>query len=211
MIRSDENQLRTVRLYGPLGARFGRVHRLAVQSAAEAVRALCVLLPGFERELMTAHDRNVGFGVFVGTRNLGRDELGVPARDDDIRIAPFIRGAKRQGITQIIIGVIIIAAVTYFSAGTLTAQTIAATATAGGVTGAVFGIGVAMVLGGVAQALTPTPRGLGTADSANNGASYRFNGPVNTTAQGNPVPLLYGEMIVGSATISAAIVAEDQQ
>ena len=29
-------------------------------------------------------------------------------------------------------------------------------------------------------------------------------------AQGNPVPLLYGEMFVGSATISAGIYSEDQ-
>ena len=30
-------------------------------------------------------------------------------------------------------------------------------------------------------------------------------------AQGNAVPLLYGEMFIGSATISAGIFAEDQQ
>jgi len=40
-------KLRTIRLYGPLGTRFGREFRLAVDSPAEAVRALCVLLPGF--------------------------------------------------------------------------------------------------------------------------------------------------------------------
>ena len=47
-------------------------------------------------------------------------------------------------------------------------------------------------------------------DGPNNGASYNFNGPVNTTAQGNPVPLLYGELFVGSSTISAGIYSEDQ-
>ena len=41
-------------------------------------------------------------------------------------------------------------------------------------------------------------------------ALHNFNGPVNTTAQGNPVPVIYGEMIVGSATISAGIYSEDQ-
>ena len=34
-------RIRTVRLYGWLGRAFGREHRLAVASPAEAVRALC--------------------------------------------------------------------------------------------------------------------------------------------------------------------------
>ena len=67
-----------------------------------------------------------------------------------------------------------------------------------------------MTLGGVVQLLTPQQRALSVKDGPNNGASYNFNGPINTTAQGNPVPVLYGELIVGSATISAGIYAEDQ-
>ena len=40
---------------------------------------------------------------------------------------------------------------------------------------------------------------------------YHFNGVVNTTAQGNPVPLGYGRMIVGSAVVSAGIYAMDRK
>jgi len=58
--------------------------------------------------------------------------------------------------------------------------------------------------------LSPQQRALSAKDGPNNGASYNFNGPVNTTAQGNPVPLLYGELFVGSSTISAGIYSEDQ-
>ena len=68
-----------------------------------------------------------------------------------------------------------------------------------------------MMLGGVAQLLSPQQRGLSAKDGPENGASYNFNGPVNTTAQGNPVPLLYGELIIGSATVSAGIYSQDQQ
>lgn len=201
--------LRTIRLYGKLGARFGRVFRLAVQSPAEAVRALCCMIPGFEREFMTAHDRGVGFAVFIDKRSIGEDQLlsGLPG---DIRIAPVLTGRKNGGWMQVIVGVIIIAAATYFSLGTATAPTTAAVFGTG-ITGVAISLGVAMVLGGVTQLLTPTPKGLGTKDGPDNGASYRFNGPVNTTAQGNPVPLLYGELIIGSAVVSAAIMAEDQQ
>ncbi|MCH3763267.1 tail assembly protein, partial [Campylobacter coli] len=82
--------------------------------------------------------------------------------------------------------------------------------TAGGMVQATATLGLSMMLGGVAQMLSPQQRLLSARDRPENGASYNFNGPVNTTAQGNPVPLLYGEMFVGSATISAGIYSEDQ-
>ncbi|VFS55940.1 Phage-related protein, tail component [Kluyvera cryocrescens] len=47
-------RLTTIRLYGALGARFGRVHKLAVQTSAEAVKALCINLDGMESYLMNA-------------------------------------------------------------------------------------------------------------------------------------------------------------
>ena len=200
----DEQKVRTVRLYGKLGATYGRVWRLAVESPAEAVRALCVLAPGFEREMMTAHERGIAFGVFTGRRNVGADELHLPGGDDDIRIAPVTMGAK-SGWAQILIGVVIVAVAAYATGGaSLTASGSA------GLWGVATAVGGAMIMGGIAQVLAPTPRGLATRDGPDNGASYHFSGPVNTTAQGNPVPLLYGELTVGSATISAAIYAEDQ-
>ena len=76
--------------------------------------------------------------------------------------------------------------------------------------GAMASMGMAMALGGLVQMLSPQQRALSAKDGPNNGASYNFNGPVNTTAQGNPVPLLYGELFVGSSTISAGIYSEDQ-
>lgn len=185
-------KLRTVRLYGRLGSRFGRAHRLAVGSAAEAVRALCVLLPGFKQELASSKDRGVNYAVFLGRRNITRDELGLPPGRDDIRIAPVLQGSKRAGIFQTILGVALVVI------GVVTQQYQLAYA------------GAAMALGGVVQMLSPTSLGLAAKDGPDNGASYNFNGPVNTTAQGNPVPLLYGRMIVGSAVVSAGIYAEDQ-
>lgn len=61
------------------------------------------------------------------------------------------------------------------------------------------------------QLISPQMKGLSAKDSAENKPSYNFNGAVNTTAQGNPVPLGYGRMIIGSAVISAGIYAMDQK
>jgi predicted phage tail protein len=191
-------RLRTIRLYGLLGARFGRKFRLAVSNPAEAVRALCVLLPGFQQYLMGAKAKGMEFAVFVGRQNLSKEQLHDPPGNDDIRIAPVLVGSKRGGILQTILGVVLIVVGVWTQNYQLVFQ--------GGV----------MVLGGVAQMLAPQPKGLGAKDSAENTPNYSMNGAVNTQAQGNPVPVAYGGhdtkgMFVGSAVISGGIYAEDQQ
>ncbi len=202
-------QLRTIRLYGTLGTQFGRVHRLAVATCAEAVQALCVLLPGFERELMGSKDRGVGYACFLGKRNLSEDRLCDPAGHADIRIAPMVQGAKRSGLFSIVLG-----AALFFAAPLLVNPATMAMLGEGGAM--MLGAGVAsmgklLMLSGVTQLLSPQQKGLSAKDGPDNGASYNFNGAVNTTAQGNPVPLLYGELITGSAVASSGIYAEDQQ
>ena len=71
-------------------------------------------------------------------------------------------------------------------------------------------IGVSLVLGGVAQLISPTPKISSGEDSTNDPRkSYSFSGIQNVARQGVPVPVVYGEMIVGSVTISAGINTED--
>lgn len=195
--------LRTIRLYGKL-SKFGREHRLAVANPAEAIRALCVLIPGFEKELMTSKDRGIGYAVFIGKQNLKEDELQVPPGQEDIRIAPVIMGSKNGGIFNIILGVVLIASSFLIPSNGLLGLGVLTQ-------GTVAGLGLSLALGGIIQVISPQPSGLSGVQSPDNGASYNFNGPVNVTAQGNPVPLLYGEMIVGSATISAGIYSQRQQ
>jgi predicted phage tail protein len=198
------DEVRTIRLYGKLGAQFGRIHRLAVASTAEAVRALSVLLPGFEREMMTSRERGVRYACFLGKENIGADQLHL-AGGGDIRIAPVLAGAK-AGVLQTIIGATLVAAgVALGVYGVLTGNPLLAT-----IGESIANAGLVITLGGVIQMLSPQQSGTAAADGAANSASYNFNGPVNTTAQGNPVPLLYGRMIVGSAVISAGILSQDE-
>lgn len=67
--------LRTVRFYGKLGSKFGRVHRLALDTntPAEAMRALCAMHPGLQTELMRSKDKGIGYAVFRGKENIGKD------------------------------------------------------------------------------------------------------------------------------------------
>ena len=71
--------------------------------------------------------------------------------------------------------------------------------------------GVGLAIGGAVQYLVQIPDGNTGTNSVDNGASYNFNGPVNVTAQGNPIPVLYGELITGSVTVSGDLYSEEQQ
>ncbi|MFP3564685.1 tail assembly protein [Paraburkholderia sp. SIMBA_030] len=188
-------KLRTVRLYGIVGARFGRVHRLAVASTREAMRALCVTIPGFEKFMMNAKDNGLTFAVFNGRKNLAEDELSHPVGEDEIRIAPILMGSKTGGLFQTILGAVLIVVGAVISIY-------------GGSGTPLIGMGASMMLGGIMQMLSPQTTGL--AGTTNNGTSYYFNGPINSAAQGEPVPLVYGRMIVGSKVISSGIYAQDQ-
>ena len=206
----SQQKLRTIRLYGTLGSRFGRVHRLAVLNASEAIRALCILIPGFERFLMESRDQRLTYSVFLGRENIGQDRLKVPVGNSDIRIAPMVIGSKRAGSLQTIIGIALIVAASYFSGGAVAGGKGLIGGATGSGWGAVANVGIAMAMGGVMQLMSPQAKGLGSRDSPDRRASYSFNGPVNTAAQGNPVGLLYGQLTVGSAVISAGIYAQDQ-
>lgn len=198
------DKIRTIRLYGKLGAKFGRVHRYVCNSTAEAVRAMCLMVPGFQREL---NESKGGYTVFIGKQNIGEDGLHYPTGDEDIRIAPVVTGSGRGGVFQIVLGAVLVAAAFWTGGASLGAGGVAFSGLAGQ---AAFSMGAAMILGGVSQLLVKTPGGITGVESPDNGASYNFNGPVNVTAQGNPVPILYGEMITGSVTISGDMFSEDQ-
>lgn len=188
-METTTERIKTVRLYGKLGNEFGRVHHLAVKNAAEAVRALCVLYKGFEQRIL---EYNGGWAIFYGKENMKLEELTYPSGGDDIRIAPVPAGAKSGGIFAVVVGAALIATGVFAPVG----ATIAAGAMA---------FGAAMVVGGLMMMLSPQPKGPDSMDGVENKSSYSFNGPVNTVAQNNPVPLLYGQLTVGGAVISGGV------
>lgn len=192
-----------VRLGGYL-KQFGKRHRFLVGSTKEALRAMCKQVEGFGDALAMSEEKGVRFAVFNGKHNIKDvDELSIGTKSV-LTILPVYEGSKKAGTFQTILGAVLIAVAAYFTAG------FSLGFTAAGVWGAVAVAGASMMLGGIAQLLAPQPSGLKMQEDSENRASYAFGGPVNTTAQGNPIPLFYGEREVGGAIISAGILAEDQ-
>lgn len=188
----------TILLLGELGQQFGRRHRMVVHSAAEAIRALSANFPAFERELMASGERGVGYRVISGREALGLEQLHDPTGAQRIVIAPVISGAGGNGLGQILLGAALIAVSWWNPMGWAAAGAFLSQAT-------LYSVGTSMILGGVAQMISPAPASSSPSEKPQNQPSYTFNGAVNTTAQGQPVPVGYGRLIVGSAVISAGI------
>lgn len=172
---------------------FGRSHKFMVSSGREAIKALCKQVKGFEHALSVAHLKGFRFAIFNGKHNIkDPEELNLGSKDV-MRIIPILEGSKRAGLFQTLLGAVVIVIGAF-----------------AGFNPAIMMAGASMMLGGVVQMLAPQPGGLKTKSDADNQASYAFGSPVNTTAQGSPIGVLYGEREVGGAVISAGIVAEDQ-
>lgn len=220
--------IRDVYLYGAAGKRFGRHFRLDVASPFEAVRALIVLRPGL-REVIRQGQWRVIVGsphiknaiqVHTGGMNLGALPL---------HLVPATGAAGGDGsVGKIAAGVVLIGAsiVTAGLAAPAGFAALGAFSTFGAaMTGASFMgvsaasvavLGASMVLGGIAGMLAQPPQGIpgvnaSPTDSAAPGdkPSFLFNGIVNNTAQGGPVPLVFGTHLTGSVVVSGSVDASD--
>lgn len=179
-------------------------HKFLVATPAEAIKAMMFQIPGFAKAFKASENRGIKFALVTDKREIkDLDELKMGACKV-LKIIPKYKGSKNSAFAYIAAAIIILVSIYYPPAAA------ALGVTAGG---AAVGtsIAISLALGGITQLLTPQASGLSTSSDVDNKASYAFGGPVNTTAQGQPVPVLYGEREVGGAIISASIVSEDQQ
>lgn len=188
--------MKTVILYGELAKRFGKTHQFDVATIGESVRAMKANFAGFEAFMNKAHLDGFGFRLLVGENPLNKDEeLELPTGQAEVfKIVPVVMGSG--GFGKIFLGALLVVG------GLLITGATFGGATALG--GAIAGAGIGMIIGGISQLLTNPPK-LPEATTADDKASYLFNGPANTTAQGGSVPVGYGRLMIGSIVISAGI------
>ena len=197
--------LRKIKLYGKLAKFIGkRVLEADVATAAEAVRFLLANWPELEAHMNDQHYR-----VSIGTYDIDLEELHHPAGAAPISFVPVVAGAGAVG--RIIAGIALIAlsfGIASLAAGAALAGSLSGFALQAIAFGTQAGLlaGIGLALGGVAQLLTPTPKVPQGADKQDDPRkSYSFSGIQNTSRAGTPVPIVYGETLVGSVVISAGI------
>lgn len=121
-----------------------------------------------------------------------------------IHIVPRMEGAK-SGWTGILAGAALIAA--SFIPGLNVAVWAGAVATWSSLA---FSLGVSMMLGGVAQMLAPQPKAPSMHSADNGKQNTYFSSLDNMVAQGNPLPVAYGEVMTGSRRISQELSTRDE-
>ena len=209
--------LRVIKVYGTLAKFLGaKSFKAAVQTPLEAIRFLRANFPGLDAHL-AEHDYKISVGRHELDAGKQPEQLTYPTGlSEPIRIIPVIVGAGSAG--RIIAGVALIAFAIIAGPASggflgLGAGGPAGSALLGGVAAQIIGaVGASLALSGVAQLLTPTPQQApiptGIDNSTDPRSSYGFSGVLNVSRQGIPVPIVYGETVVGSVVLSAGINTE---
>lgn len=199
-LHGEYSDMKVIRFYGALAKKFGKVHYLDVTTVQEGLYALSRMLGGY-KEYMQTTGKDIQYAIFLGSQQLLKTELGRPfSEQEEVRVIPMIQGSG--DIFRVILGITIIAFLGPWSS-------IGGTALFGTTVGAIAtSIGTSLILGGLGSALfgsgSPELQDQSTYETENR-PSYAFNGPVNTVKQGNPVPIGYGRLLVGSQVISAGL------
>lgn len=207
--------MRVIKVYGSLAKFLGhRSFKAAVSTPAEAIRFLLANFPKLEGHMAQHH-----YKVTTGRLQLAiadhPEVLTYPvAESEPIRIIPVVAGAG-SGFGQIAagIGLIALALINPFGAAAIGTFGLTAPIAVTSILPAIGAIGFSLALSGTARLLTPTAQTSAISsgsDSFNDPRkSYSFSGIQNVSRQGVPVPIVYGETIVGSVVISSGINTEE--
>ena len=190
--------MKIVKVYGALRKLLGKTRfEFVADTPAQAMRALLANFPHLERWLIDSEKNGVAYRVTVGKQKVHNDDMSgmfAPWSEQDVfSITPVLIGAGR-GLGTILVGVAIVAAAVFIPGLGL------------GLSGALVTkvglVGGALILGGIAQMISPVPK---PPREASQLESNSFSGVANTVRQGVPVPIAYGRVFVGSAVISAGL------
>lgn len=177
-------------MYGDL-KRFGNTFDLVdVKNTSEVLRALFCQIKGFRMAIQKGKFE-VKLKNKYFTHETLKDDVCIPFSDGDtLHITPIISGSG--GAIQFVVGAVL-AVVGYAMGWT-------------GIGAVVGTIGVGLMASGVASMLTATPNMPQIKnEDENNVQSTSFSNLQNLVAQGRPVPLAYGRMLVGSLIIGKGV------
>jgi predicted phage tail protein len=190
--------VKTLFLHGFLKEKYGESFDLDVSTAAEAVRAVAVQVPGFEADVR-AGNWHVLRGPLDEEESMDAEGVLVTLGNQrEVHLLPAVAGANNT--LMVIVGIVLIVA-GFFTGGTTWAA----------YGPMMMGMGAGMAVGGIVGMTMKLPTGGDPAsqEATDNRPSFLFNGPTNTSSQGLAVPRGYGRVRVGSIVISASVQSEE--
>tara|TARA_R100000479_G_scaffold52567_1_gene24975 strand:- start:903 stop:2144 length:1242 start_codon:yes stop_codon:yes gene_type:complete len=217
-----------VLLLDELGEKYGKTHIYHnLKTPAEGIRLLCINYPQLAKDLATSHEQGIFYKVTQVNQELSFDDLNLPIGCNDLVITPIISGSK--GVVRALTGIALVVATGGFGAGfgtTLLGNT-GLNAFGAAVASITAKVGVALMIGGVTEMLTPQPTLPSTIDfdgaftnftggpgslikGANGIQSFAYTGPTNVSGLGKTIPVVYGKVLVGSLIVGASITPESE-
>jgi predicted phage tail protein len=190
--------MRNIHLHGPLGDKHGKLFTFEVDTAAEAVRALCVNLKGFETDLTNGswhvmRGESLKDGVMLDLELLPSFNLG----SADLHIMPELAGAK-SGVGKALMGIAMVGlSFGTFGGAAFLATPLIGTATIGSTIGM---IGLSMALTGISSLLAPE-----ISSNDKEETSSLMGGSSAAAREGTGIPLIYGRVVTGGLVISAGL------
>ena len=206
--------IRKVYLDGEMAEKFGSEFAIKAKTMADVFRNLECNFPEMRQYLMECHERDIGFLCQIGDEGLqDEEELLLSLGEGDVYISPQPAGSK-SGIGKILAAIALVVVAIYapylfqpgIAYGAAAAQgTIISTGLAlGGIySTALIGLAVNLALTGIQQMMAPDP----SVDDFNNDreTSYLFQGAEQNIVEGDPVPVVYGQLRVPGRPIGFEI------
>lgn len=187
----------TVYFHGLL-KKYGEKFTLEVRNPAEAVRLLCIQIPGLESTIKKGN-WHVLRGRLDEQDSVSEEALTLEfGNQNEMHLMPAVEGAgSGGGWLSVIVGVVLVA-VGVFSFGASTGPGLALIAG-----------GAGLAVGGIVMLTTKMPSAELNRESVDSKSSFLLNKPTNSSTQGVSVPRGYGRCRVGSVQVSVSVVAED--
>ncbi len=180
---------RKVYLVGEIEKRFGSEFSMNVNSYRDIIRCIDCNRPGFREYLFDCHEKGIGFTINFAGKDIEKEDLVVPIKEGDVTITAIPAGSEMNPLMKIV------AAIALIYIGVVTAG-----AGTGAASSFFMGMGISLGMQGIQELLAPDP-----ATEAEEDEGYLYAGDTNIIIEGDPVPLLYGELRIPGQPISAAL------
>ena len=186
--------LKKIKVYGTLRKFLGQSEfEVDLNTPREAISFLVCNFKGIEE-----HMAEQFYTIQVGARKITEDLLNFKTQDD-IKIIPIVHGI----FFPILLGAGALFGASAITAGTFLGSTL--------LVNALTAVGTSMLIDGVTQLIAPQQQNqVGASqmeqdDPAALASNYSFTGLTNVSRAGVPINLVYGEIFVGSITISNGV------
>ena len=187
-------------IHGEMGKIFGETHKLKVSKLLEILKALSVTRNGFKNYIINSSSEGINYAM-IDPKNPEKtfksaQEFQETDAPEIIHIVPSISGAAVGAFVSAVVG---IATTAVAAVGTFLASG-----------GFLANLAIGLIIQGIMSLLFPVelPKAQ-TAETKIDTSSYIFSNLDNNLVQGFPIPLMYGELRVGSNIIGTSVISED--